>query len=181
MSAKKDRGRKKGNQGAYIVLGTIAVIAAAVVWLLLSPPAPSPGGFTLPIVGPGGLTGQQLSLSSLQRKVVLLEFMEPWCVHCQNEVPNLKQLYRQYGSSIGIVSISGAYQGATADTTAAFIRDYGTSWTFVFDSAGSVFSSYDVGETPVFIFLKKDGSVSSTLSGEVTLAELTAAIGQAGG
>lgn len=68
-----------------------------------SPYAPD---FTLPIVATSGLTGHSLALSSLRGTVVLLEFMEPWCPHCQSMAPVLKQLYEKYPNVI-VLSVAG--------------------------------------------------------------------------
>jgi len=135
--------------------------------------------FTLPVVGPNGLTGQKLSLSSFRGKVVLLEFMEPWCPHCQNMAPILENLYKQYGAqNVVFVSVAGPWQGATADDTATFIRNYGSSWTFLYDSSGTIMSDWGVNATPTFFVIGKDGSVITSLQGEQTPAALASAISQ---
>ncbi len=137
--------------------------------------------FTLPLVGSNGLTGQTITLSSFRGKVVLLEFMEPWCPHCKNMAPVLDTLYSQYGSSVVFISVAGPWNGATADDTANFIRTYGTNWTTVYDSSGIVFSNYGVQSTPTFFIIGKDGTVSSTFQGEQTSNTLAGALSAAMG
>ncbi len=135
--------------------------------------------FTLPIVSSNGPTGQTATLSSFHGKVVLLEFMEPWCPHCQHMTPILDTLYAQYGGNVVFVSIAGPWNGATADDTANFIRTYGTTWTTLYDSSGIVFSNYGVQSTPMFYVIGKDGSVSSSFTGEQTSDTLAGAISAA--
>ena len=133
--------------------------------------------FTLPIVGSSGLTGNTLTLSSFRGKVVLIEFMEPWCPHCQQMAPVLDGLYSQYGSgNVVFISVAGPWNGATADDAANFIRNYGTSWVYLYDSSGTVFSEYGVQSTPTFFIIGKDGAVSSTFTGEQTSDSFSGAI-----
>jgi thiol-disulfide isomerase/thioredoxin len=190
----KGRGLSKAEK---IAIPIIIIIAIWGVYSIIQPGSPTsttltqvshsstnPQGtaapdFTLPVVGPNGPTGQTLTLSSLRGKVVLLEFMEPWCSHCQNMAPVLESLYGQYGSSVAFVSVSGPYNGATADTTAQFIKSYGSSWTYVFDGGGSAMGEYQVSSTPTFFIIGKDGSILGTYQGEQTYDTLSAALTQA--
>lgn len=178
-----------------VAIPVIILIAIWVAYSVMQPGSPGPqtsttassltqsGGppdFTLPIVGTNGLTGQSVTLSSLRGKVVLLEFMEPWCPHCQKMAPILESLHTQYGSSVVFVSVSGPWNGATADDTAKFIQTYGSSWTYLFDSSGNTMSSYGVTATPTFFVLGKNGSVVvGPLPGEQTADALAGALAQA--
>jgi len=178
--------KKKGMKLSKAEMIAIPIIIIIVIWIGYSVTQPSiPGGqqsttssstsqggggapdFTLPIVGSNGLTGQSLTLSSLHGKYVLLEFMEPWCPHCQNIAPKLETLYNQYGANVVFVSVSGPWNGATAADTAKFIGTYGTSWTYLYDSSGTIMSSYGVTATPTFFIVGKDGSLlTSCTQGE---------------
>jgi len=93
--------------------------------------------------------------------------------------PILDTLYAQYGGNVVFVSIAGPWNGATADDTANFIRTYGTTWTTLYDSSGIVFSNYGVQSTPMFYVIGKDGSVSSSFTGEQTSDTLAGAISAA--
>jgi len=131
---------------------------------------------------PSGLTGQSLTLASLKGKVVLLEFMEPWCPHCQHMAPVLESLYAQYGKqNVVFVSVAGPWNGATASDAANFISQYGgSSWYYVYDSSGTIFSDYGVNSTPTFFILSPNGSVVTTLNGEQTADALSGALTEAG-
>ena len=138
--------------------------------------------FTLPVVGPNGLTGQTLTLSVFRGKVVFLEFMEPWCPHCQNMASVLDGLYTQYGKgNVVFISVAGPWNGATASDAAGFISRFGTNWSYVYDSSGTIFNEYGVSATPTFFILNQDGTVSSTFNGETPSNTLASAIASAGG
>jgi thiol-disulfide isomerase/thioredoxin len=141
--------------------------------------------FTLPIVNSNGLTGQSLTLSSFRGKVVLLEFMEPWCPHCQRMTDVLDPLYAKYSgnsSNVVFISVAGPWNGATATDTANFIKQYGSNWLFVYDSSGTVMSTYGVSSTPTFYVIGTDGTVTGPpLVGEQTSDTLVGAISSAGG
>ena len=193
--AKKGHGLSKAEK---IAIPIILIIAVWAVYSVLNP-GPSGGSsslsnsvttsisglapdFTLPVVGPNGLTGQTVTLSSFRGKVVLLEFMEPWCPHCQDMSPILAGLYTQYGKgNVVFLSVAGSWDGATANDAANFISKYGTGWIFVFDSSGTIFNEYGVNSTPTFYIINTDGTVSSNLVGEQSSSGLAGALSAAGG
>jgi len=188
--ATKAKPRKKG---LSLIEKTIAVIIIiTIVWAAYSFSQPPPAttntsglapDFTLPVVNQNGLTGQKVSLASFRGKVVFLEFMVPWCVHCQNMAPILEKLYQQYGrENVVFLSVSGAWRQspggapASASDAATFIRTYQSSWTYVYDSSNSIFNAYGVNQTPIFFIIAKDGKIAATFSGEVAAETLAAAI-----
>ena len=195
--AKKGHGLSKAEK---IAIPIILIIAVWAVYSVLNP-GPSGGSsslsnsvttsvsqsglapdFTLPVVGPNGLTGQTVTLSSFRGKVVLLEFMEPWCPHCQDMAPILGGLYTQYGKgNVVFLSVAGPWDGATANDAANFIGKYGTGWIYVYDSSGTIFSEYGVNSTPTFYIIGTDGAVSTNLVGEQSSNTLAGALSAAGG
>jgi thiol-disulfide isomerase/thioredoxin len=192
---KKGRGLSKGEK---IAIPVIIIIA---VWAVYSFTQPAPTSstlsvtysstptltqssaapdFTLPVVGANGLTGQSLTLSSLRGKVVLVEFMEPWCPHCQNMAPVLDSLNAKFGGgNVTFVSVAGPWNGATANDAASFIHNYGTSWVYVYDSSGTVFNNFGVNSTPTFFIIGRDGSILSNFTGEQSAETLSGALSAA--
>ena len=195
----KKREEKKGVSSGEIIVGlVILVIAVWGVYSVVQPSsqtsqttttsATSSSGapdFTLPVVYLNGSTGPPVTLSSFRGKVVLLEFMVPWCPHCQNMAPVLRGLYQQYGpQNVVFLSVAGAWPQspggppASASDAAQFMRTYGLTWTFVYDSSNSVFNRYGVNSTPTFFIIGKDGAVATTYQGEVPANTLAAELSQ---
>jgi thiol-disulfide isomerase/thioredoxin len=136
--------------------------------------------FTLPIVGPNGLTGQMATFSSFHGKVILLEFMNPNGAPCQHMASVLKQINSnsEY-SSVVIISVIGPWNGVTAQDAAGFVGTYGVTWTVVYDSSGIVASNFGVQGPPTFIIINKDGLISSTFQGQQTYDTLAGALSAA--
>lgn len=177
----KKRNHVKGLHLSRVEKIALIVIVIVAVWAVysLSQPVPSSSqtsagapDFTLPEIGANGLNGQSISLSSFRGKVVLLEFMEPWCPYCQNMAPILEQLFKEYGPNVVFISVAGPWQGATAQDTEKFVQNYGSNWIYLYDSSGSIFSAYGINLTPTFFIIGKDGSVYTSLQGEQTFTTL---------
>jgi len=182
MSRKKSRESKKGfSKSEKIAIPVIILVAAWVVYSLVHPNLPPQQvtssttvlssssnalDFTLPVIGPNGPTGKSLSLSSLQGRVVILEFMEPSCPHCQTMAPILEELHQKYGDNVTFVSIAGPWEGTKETDVAKFVRDYGSSWTYVYDSTGITASKYGVNATPTFFVIGKKGAILTSLQGQ---------------
>lgn len=133
--------------------------------------------FALPVVGAEGLTQDSFSSQQTRGNVVLLEFMVSWCSHCQNMALYIKDLNRDFqGRGLSIVSIAGTWQGASAESTAQFIRKYGSPWIHVLDRDNSVFNQYGVTSTPTYFVLDRDGNVRAKIEGEVPVEDLAAEI-----
>ena len=85
-------------------------------------PAPE---FTLP-----DLDGNQIELSSMKGKVLILDFWATWCPPCKEEVPHLVSLqskYRDQGLQIVGLSID---QGGAGDVK-PFADEHGVNYTML--------------------------------------------------
>jgi peroxiredoxin len=83
---------------------------AFILLLLISYTASSQSKIGKPIkdIKLPGPTGEEIKISTLQGKVVLVDFWASWCVPCRNNNPNLVKLYAEYkdkGFEIYAVSI----------------------------------------------------------------------------
>jgi peroxiredoxin len=169
-----------------LFVGIVLVLIIVGLYVFSQPPkAPgSPGDiapdFGLRVVTAEGLTDQVVRLSDHEGKVVVLEFMVSWCHVCQEMEPSIVYLYDTYSDQdVVFLSVAGTQRNATAETTAAFIREYGATWTHVLDSDNSVFSEYGVDATPTYFVIDKSGKISSRLQGVVVTDAFSKAINEA--
>jgi len=140
-------------------------------------------------LGPGRLApeivmknpdGQELKLSSLRGKVVLLDFWASWCRPCRMENPNVVKLYHQYHEK-GFDIYSVSLDRKREDWLRAIQQD-GLVWTnHVSDLNGWTSSggaSYGVTSIPATVLIDRDGRIiARNLRGGELAAKLKELLG----
>lgn len=129
-----------------------------------------------PVVNGEGLTGENILLSDLSGSPIVLEFMLSWCSHCQAMAPVVEEVYGEYGSSALFLTVAGSRSDATVESTAEFIRTYKSTVVHIYDEQQKIFNNFDVTSTPTYIFFNSDGSISTTLSGEISKSTMISEI-----
>ena len=101
--------------------------------------------------------------------------MAPWCPPCQNVVPAMESLYKQYVNK-GVVFIAvevtwkpdlTKYENVTMTQ---FLNTYNSSLTYVYDSTGSVSTTWNIQSVPTLFVLAKNGSVNATYTGSAPVS-----------
>ena len=142
-----------------------ATVTSIVTFAATTEEAIAEGDFTLPIVDAKGLTGSNLTLSSLRGNVIVLEFMRPSCPFSQKAALFMEKLYEQYAKKeVVFIAIAGGWDSSPT-AVAEFIQRYNSSLTYVYDSTGEVFQMYGVKAVPILFVLSKSGAVSSSYLG----------------
>jgi thiol-disulfide isomerase/thioredoxin len=129
------------------------------------------GEFVLPIVDRNGLTGRKLDLSNYRCKVVVLEFMGPWCPPCQELVPGMETLYNQYaGKGVVFIAVVWPYDPKVNAhyqdvSITQFLNDHNSSLTYVLDSGRTLADTYNVTSVPTLFVISKSGTIYGTYVG----------------
>jgi peroxiredoxin len=174
----------KSNRSGLLIFAVIVIVVLLVAGYVISQPLSSPAtvgevapDFTLPVVTSAGLSDQTVTLSSLRGKVVVLEFMLSSCHFCQEMQSSLAYVHFAYRDrEVAFLSVAGTSNGATAQSTAEFIREYNVTWTHVLDGDNAIFAQYKVQGTPTYLILDRDGKISSRFQGLVTTDAFISAI-----
>lgn len=77
--------------------------------------------------------GEELQLSDLQGKVVILDFWATWCPPCRKGVPDLIQIQSEYDQVVvvGISLDAISRGGATANDVVPFMEQFGINYPIV--------------------------------------------------
>lgn len=135
-------------------------------------PAPD---FTLPVY----TGGRSVRLSALKGKVVLVNFYETSCPHCQHEMGDFDRVYRELnGKGFEIVGISldqdGLLDGARQVSEVA--RRYRISYPLVIgnDEVGDRYGGID--SVPMSFLVDRQGRLARTFPGAVDARALEQAV-----
>jgi thiol-disulfide isomerase/thioredoxin len=158
-----------------VSLTTISTVTSTVTFAAATEATTVEGDFTLPLVGHGGLTSVNLTLSSFRGSVVVLQFIRASCPFCQKAVPFMEKLYGEYAEK-GVVFIAIAGPWDSPSVVGDFIQRYNSSLTYVYDSTGEVFQKYGVNAVPTLFVLSKGGTVTSSYVGAPTYDVIAKAI-----
>jgi len=99
--------------------------------------------------------GEHVDLSSLQGKVVVLDFWATWCGPCRRELPIVDQLRQEFGDQVQFLGINDEDSG----TVKGFLRKNGYGFTVLMDSKRSVHRTYGVHSIPTLIVIDRDGVI----------------------
>jgi peroxiredoxin len=98
---------------------------------------------------------REMSLRSLQGKVVALNFWATWCLECRPEMPGFERLHREFSpQGLAVIGIN-AREGRTA--IRAYAKDLGLSFPLVLDSSGNINSTYGVIGLPTTFIIARNG------------------------
>ncbi|MFY0685573.1 MAG: TlpA family protein disulfide reductase [Cyclobacteriaceae bacterium] len=118
--------------------------------------------------------GEELALSSLRGKYVLIDFWAAWCKPCRMENPNVLALYKQYGGEE--FEILGVSLDRKKEDWVKAIADDGLPWKHVSDL--KYFNSeaariYQINAIPATYLIGPDGKiVAKNLRGATLRAKL---------
>ena len=126
--------------------------------------------------------GNSHTLSDYKGKVVFLNFWATWCPPCQQEMPHIEELYREYGENTGDVIFLGVVnpksdrypqsQDVAAPEITAFIQQKGYTFPTVFDESGEVFGQYQISAFPTTFMIDKNGDIYGYVPGALTKAQM---------
>jgi peroxiredoxin len=101
--------------------------------------------------------GDNIKLSELRGKVILINFWASWCGPCRQEMPELDQLYQHYRSLD--FTILGVNVEENSDAAKSLLKDIPVSFPVLFDNANTVSKLYKIKGMPSTIILDRDGNM----------------------
>lgn len=118
--------------------------------------------FTLP-----DMQGNNVSLSDLRGKYVVVDFWGSWCIWCIKGFPELKSAYEKYNDRLQVVGIDC---GDTPEAWLAAVEKYNLPWINLYngdkDKENGVLNMYNVQGFPTKVLVDPQGNVVTVAVGE---------------
>jgi peroxiredoxin len=143
-------------------------------------PAPD---FTLP-----DTYSKTYSLSQFKGQVVMLEFMAPWCPHCQADAPMMNDVYNKYkDKGVQVLGVSATNWDRNYETNGpnatptpismgdlVWFRDqFQVAYPLLFDPSLQAANNYGIQGYPTVVIVGKDGNIAALPQLPLTLDSLS--------
>jgi peroxiredoxin len=161
-----------GRRWAVIML--LAVIVSTFwIWLSVIPASATTGGlipspregFLAPDFTLDTLDGDQITLSDLRGKVVVINLWTSWCPPCRAEMPAIENVYQaNKEQGLEVLAVNSTYQDSET-SAAAFVQELGLSFPILLDRDGSVSNRYQLRALPTTYFIDRQGIIRSVVPG----------------
>ncbi|MCH5248734.1 MAG: redoxin family protein [Lachnospiraceae bacterium] len=117
--------------------------------------------------------GNVHTLSDYKGQTVFLNFWATWCPPCRSEMPEIQNLYEEYGYNEGDlvvlgVAAPGIGQEGDLDSVTAFLSENEYTFPVVMDSLGAFTYIYGIRAYPTTFMISEDGSVYGYVEGALT-------------
>lgn len=103
------------------------------------------------------INGNEVSLSTLKGKNVMLNFFATWCPPCRAEMPDMEKLYNETKDSNLVILAVNLKEDR--ETVKAFLSDNKFNFTTLLDSEGKTAEKYGIFAIPTTFFIDKEGFI----------------------
>ena len=109
------------------------------------------------------LNAQEVTLSELKGKAVLLDFWATWCAPCRESIPHLVHLYKTYQQS-GLEVIGMCTDKGDVNTVRRFVKSMDIPYPIII-APDEVERNYGITGLPTTILIDKEGKIRKKFIG----------------
>ena len=161
--------------GNLVLLAGVMSLAAVLAIQLARQNATQPTGGAAPEFSLRTFAGEDLQLSDLRGRVVLLNFWASWCPPCRDEAPDLAALYRDFQDA-GLTIIGINILESSQAKAQEFIREFGISYPNGEDTGQFIAKLYRVEAPPENFLIDKRGNIHRFVLGAVSYDDMSASV-----
>ena len=145
---------------------SLLIILAGLLGMAGRPPLV---GSPAPEIALKDLQGQEVKLSDLHGKIVLLNFWATWCKPCKEEMPAMQASYDKLRDQGFVVLAVNELEDT--DKVIEHIRTHGHTFLVVMDHDNRVANRYGVVGLPASFFIDRQGIVREHIFGNLLTEE----------
>lgn len=112
--------------------------------------------------------GNEVTLSSLRGKPVVLNFWATWCPFCVEEMPHFQKLYEEMGDEVQFVMLNATDgRRETQEKAKDWIAKSGYTFPVYYDTTQEAFASYGLSGLPATFFIDAEGILVAGVPGMI--------------
>ena len=117
--------------------------------------------------------GREHTFSDYKGKTVFLNFWATWCSPCRSEMPEIEQLYQDYGCNtedLIVLGVAGPGLGreGSAEEITAFLEENEYTFPVILDEEGILFYQYGIRAYPTTFMIDADGNLFGYVRGAIS-------------
>jgi cytochrome c biogenesis protein CcmG/thiol:disulfide interchange protein DsbE len=128
-------------------------------------------GKAVPDFSARALDGERVSSASLAGKAVIVNFWNTWCTPCNEELPALKEFYKQHADDPDFAMV-GIVRDDTKSAVEADVADEKLRWTIAMDPGSKAALAFGTRGQPETFAISPDGVVVGAQIGASTVRYL---------
>ena len=108
--------------------------------------------------------GNEHTLSEYKGKTIFLNFWATWCPPCRGEMPEIEEIYNEYGKNnddiiiLGVAAPNLGREGSEEEI-ANFLSDNNYTFPVVMDFGGELVYKYNISGFPTTFIINEDGEI----------------------
>ena len=106
---------------------------------------------------------QQKTPADFKGKKIVYVAWASWCPNCQQELPILNELRKEYQDSIEFVLVNLLVKGETPEKAQAFFKEKGLEFNYYSDKEKSFQKALEIHSIPTMIFVEQDGTIKHVI------------------
>ena len=146
-----------------LIIGVVALVAVVGLQLARQNTPYLESGNRAPDFVVTTYDGDEIKLSDLRGKVVVVNFWASWCGPCEDEAPVLQETWEKYASE-DFIMIGIAHSDVERNAR-AFMEEYAITYPNAPDPGGRLYDAYNLRGVPETFVIAPDGELSYVLPG----------------
>lgn len=121
--------------------------------------------------------GNNIKLSDMKGKPVIINFWATWCPYCVQEMPDFEEAYKTYGDKVHfmMINVTDGYQ-ETLEKAKNFISQKQFTFPVYYDTKIMATKAYSAFSLPCTFFIDAEGNLDSHILGMLTKKDLVSRI-----